>query len=372
MLDTQPEEAFDRITRLVKVVLEMPMAVVSLVDRDRQWFKSKQGVKAAETPRNISFCTHTIQGTEPLIVNDAHADPRFANSPLVIGDPHIRFYVGVPLRSRDGYNVGALCSMDTKARDLSPEQITVLEDLARLIVDELELRVQASTDVLTGVMSRRAFKEQGDREIARAKRYGSPLSCALIDADYFKSINDTHGHGVGDLALKHLASICSRELRTSDCIGRIGGEEFAIMLPETDLATAMEVSERLRKIIASSPLEVNGTKIKITASIGVAQYAEVDEELRRPAQQRRFRDVRREEQRTQSRRLLHGQGNQPAGAEARTVRTNDPGACQARTPARTATADQHGRRRKESAADDPLVRLLAEPLLAAFISLPLR
>jgi diguanylate cyclase (GGDEF)-like protein len=275
VLDTQPEEAFDRITRLVKIVLEMPMAVVSLLDRDRQWFKSTQGIKASETPRNISFCTHTIQSTEPLIVNDAHIDPRFANSPLVIGDPHIRFYVGVPLRSRDGYNVGALCSMDTRARDLSPEQVTVLEDLGRLIVDELELRVQASTDVLTGVMSRRAFTEQGDREVARAKRYGSPLSCALIDADYFKSVNDSYGHGVGDLALKHLASVCSQELRTSDCVGRIGGEEFAIMLPDTDLASAIEVSERVRKAIASTPLVTNGRSIRLTASIGVAECAPV-------------------------------------------------------------------------------------------------
>jgi len=275
VLDTQPEEVFDRITRLVKVVLEMPMAVVSLVDRDRQWFKSRQGVKASETPRNISFCTHTIQGAKPLIVNDAHADPRFANSPLVTGDPHIRFYVGVPLRSRDGYNVGALCSMDTKVRDLSPEQITVLEDLARLIVDELELRIQASTDSLTGVMSRRAFDEQAEREIARACRYGSSLSCLLIDADHFKSVNDTYGHGIGDLALKHLASICSRELRISDCLGRIGGEEFAIMLPETDLGTAIEVAERLRKAIASTPLDAGGGRtVKLTASIGVAAYSE--------------------------------------------------------------------------------------------------
>jgi diguanylate cyclase (GGDEF)-like protein len=274
LLDTPPDEAFDRIARLVKVVLETPMAVVSLVDRERQWFKSKQGMKVSETPRNASFCTHTIQSTKPLIVNDAHADPRFANSPMVVGDPHVRFYVGVPLRSRDGYNVGSLCSMDTKARVLNPEQIIVLEDLARLIVDEFELRVQASTDVLTGVMSRRAFNEQGDREIARTKRYGSPLSCVLIDADYFKSVNDTYGHGAADLALKHLASICSRELRTADSLGRIGGEEFAIMLPDTDLATAMEFSERLRKIIAASPLALNGTKIRITASIGVAQYAE--------------------------------------------------------------------------------------------------
>jgi diguanylate cyclase (GGDEF)-like protein len=274
VLDTAPEQAFDRITRLVKVVLEMPMVVVSLVDRDRQWFKSKQGVAAPETPRNISFCTHTIQGTKPLIVNDAHADPRFANSPLVTGDPHIRFYVGVPLRSRDGYNVGALCSMDTKVRDLSVEQINVLEDLARLIVDELELRIEASTDSLTGVMSRRAFNEQANREIGRANRYGSPLSCALIDADHFKSVNGSYGHGVGDRALQHIASICNKALRTSDYIGRIGGEEFAVMLPETDLATAMEVAERLRKAIASNPLEVAGTRIKLTASIGVATYSD--------------------------------------------------------------------------------------------------
>ena len=274
VLDTRPEEAFDRITRLVKVVLEMPMAVVSLVDRDRQWFKSKQGVRASETPRNISFCSHTIQGTKPLIVNDAHTDPRFAASPLVTGEPHIRFYIGVPLRSRDGYNVGALCSMDTKARDISPEQVGVLEDLARLIVDELELRIQASTDGLTGAMSRCAFNEQADREIARANRYGSPLSCALVDADHFKAINDTYGHGVGDLALKHLASICNKELRTSDSVGRIGGEEFAILLPETDMATAMAVAERLRKAIASTPLDAGGAKIELTASIGVAEYSQ--------------------------------------------------------------------------------------------------
>lgn len=275
VLDTRPEEAFDRITRLIKVVLEMPMVVVSLVDRDRQWFKSKQGIRVAETPRNFSFCAHTIEGTKPLIVNDAHTDPRFANSPLVTGEPHIRFYAGVPLRSRDGYNVGALCSMDTKVRELRPEQITVLEDLARLIVDELELRIQASTDALTGVMSRRAFNAQADREIARANRYGSPLSCALVDADRFKSINDTYGHGVGDLALKHLASICSKELRTSDCVGRVGGEEFAIMLPETDLGTALEVAERLRKVIASTPLDAgDGRMIGLTASVGVAAYSE--------------------------------------------------------------------------------------------------
>jgi diguanylate cyclase (GGDEF)-like protein len=269
VLDTDPEEAFDKITRLVKTLLDMPMAVVSLVDSDRQWFKSRQGVAHAETPRNISFCTHTIQDARPLIVTDARADPRFANSPLVVGEPYVRFYVGVPLRSRDGHNVGALCSMDTKVRHLSPEQIHLLENLACLVVDELELRVRAFTDSLTGVMSRRSFIEQAGREIARSKRYGKPLSCAVVDADRFKSINDTYGHGVGDFVLKKLAAICTTELRTCDYIGRIGGEEFGVILPETDFATACEAAERLRGIIEKTAIEAAGTTINITASIGV-------------------------------------------------------------------------------------------------------
>jgi GAF domain-containing protein len=146
ILDSAPEEAFDRITRVAKSVLGMPMVAVSLVDQDRQWFKSKQGFDATETRRDISFCTHTIQDTKPLIVRDALEDPRFANSPLVQDSPHIRFYAGVPLRTKDGHNIGALCSMDIKPRDLSVEQITLLQDLARIVVDELELRLLAGTD----------------------------------------------------------------------------------------------------------------------------------------------------------------------------------------------------------------------------------
>jgi diguanylate cyclase (GGDEF)-like protein len=272
VLDTEPEEAFDKITHLVKSILAMPMAVVSLVDRDRKWFKSRQGMADAETPRNISFCTHTIQGSRPLIVTDAHAGPRFSNSPLVVGEPHIRFYVGVPLRSRDGYNIGALCSMDTKVRHLSAEQIKLLEGLASLVVDELELRVRASTDSLTGVMSRRSFGEQAAREIARSNRHGEPLSCALIDIDHFKTINDTYGHGVGDLALKNLAKICSAALRACDYIGCIGGEEFAILLPATDLPTALEVAERLRIAIETAAIEAADSRINITARIGVAGF----------------------------------------------------------------------------------------------------
>jgi hypothetical protein len=128
ILDTEPEEAFDRITRLARTVLDMPMVLVSLVDAHRQWFKSRQGVTQSETPREISFCTHAIKSPEPLLITDAQADPRFACSPLVTGEPYIRFYVGVPLRTRDGHAVGTLCAMDTKVRKLRGDQVRLLED----------------------------------------------------------------------------------------------------------------------------------------------------------------------------------------------------------------------------------------------------
>jgi GAF domain-containing protein len=106
VLDTPPEEAFDRITRLARMVLQLPIVLVSLIDRERQWFKSRQGLAATETPRSMSFCTHAIQRDVPMIVQDACADPRFQDNPLVVGDPGIRFYLGVPLRTPDGHNSG--------------------------------------------------------------------------------------------------------------------------------------------------------------------------------------------------------------------------------------------------------------------------
>jgi diguanylate cyclase (GGDEF)-like protein len=272
VLDTGPEEAFDRITRVVKNALQMPMVIVSFVAEDRQWFKAKQGLKVNETRRDISFCHHTIGGVGPFIVNDALADPRFAENPLVLGEPHIRFYIGVPLRTRDGYNIGSLCSMDTKVRRLSDAQLEIMEDLAKLVVDELELRLLASTDSLTGALNRRSFDDQTNREIERANRYGNSLSCAVIDIDHFKWINDSYGHSVGDAVIQRVISIFRSELRASEYIGRIGGEEFAVIFPETPLREAVQIAERIRTLIAATAIDESGHKIRVTVSIGVAGY----------------------------------------------------------------------------------------------------
>jgi GAF domain-containing protein len=140
ILDSEPEEIFDQITRLALNTLQMPMAVISLMDHDRQWFKSRHGVDAIQTPRHYSFCTHTIQDSRPLIVTDSHADQRFSASPLVTGEPHVRSYVGVPLRTRDGFNIGALCSMDTEVRVFTDYQVSLMIDLSQSVIEEIERR----------------------------------------------------------------------------------------------------------------------------------------------------------------------------------------------------------------------------------------
>jgi len=140
VLDTVPEGVFDDLTELAALVCEAPIALISLVDEDRQWFKSKVGLSLEETPRDISFCTHAIMQDELFIVPDATKDPRFRHNPLVVDEPRIRFYAGMPLITRDGYTLGTLCINDRVPRELTLSQQQALRILARHIVRHLELR----------------------------------------------------------------------------------------------------------------------------------------------------------------------------------------------------------------------------------------
>lgn len=269
VLDTPQEESFDRITRLAASVMQTPIVLVSLIDRDRQWFKARQGLDATETARDISFCTHAIQNQGPMIVRDAREDTRFRDNPLVRGEPWIRFYLGVPLRTPDGYNIGTLCAIDREPRDAAPTQVALLQDLARLIVDELELRQIATTDSLTGALTRRGFAQHAEQAMLRAERYHHPISCIVLDVDYFKSVNDRHGHATGDAVLSAVAAACRSIIRSVDIFGRLGGEEFAVMLPETDLAGAMRTAERMRQAIADVAMPIDAGTLRVTASFGV-------------------------------------------------------------------------------------------------------
>ncbi|MBA2461760.1 MAG: GAF domain-containing protein [Actinobacteria bacterium] len=144
VLDTPPDGAFDRITRLASLILETPIAIVSLVDHDRIWFKSTQGLDGLEQiDRDPGLCASAILADEAWVIEDAKSDPRALANPLVAGEFGLRFYAGTALRTHDGYNLGTLCVIDKKPRQLTEQQIHLLEDLAALVVDELELRLAA-------------------------------------------------------------------------------------------------------------------------------------------------------------------------------------------------------------------------------------
>ncbi len=149
IMDTLPEEAFDRITRLVARQLNVQFALISLLDEERQWFKSRVGLDVSETPRELAFCAYTIMQDEPFIVEDATNHPTFQNNPLVTGEPNVRFYAGVPLRTPDGYNLGTLCAIDTKARKISADELKSLADLAHIVVDALEHRRSTQQQLTT-------------------------------------------------------------------------------------------------------------------------------------------------------------------------------------------------------------------------------
>lgn len=137
ILDTPPEERFDRIAAFAAQEFGVPMALVSLVDRERQWFKSNFGLEARETPRDISFCGHAVTLSEPLVVPDALEDSRFADNPLVTGPPYVRFYAGAGLRLPYGHVVGTLCVMDRRPRAFDRLDVAVLCGLRDLVVEEL-------------------------------------------------------------------------------------------------------------------------------------------------------------------------------------------------------------------------------------------
>jgi two-component system, cell cycle sensor histidine kinase and response regulator CckA len=143
VLDTVPEEVFDDLTELAARICEAPIALISLIDEDRQWFKAKVGVTLNETSRDISFCSHAIKQHDLFIIPDATQDERFANNPLVTSDPKIRFYAGAPLITPDGYALGSLCVIDKVPRELRLEQKQALRVLARHVMTQLELRRHA-------------------------------------------------------------------------------------------------------------------------------------------------------------------------------------------------------------------------------------
>lgn len=408
ILDSLPEEAHVRITRLAAKTFNVPIAAISLIEGDKLWFKAHIGNAYNEISRKLTFCAHAICQDEVFVVEDATKDPRFSDNPYVTGAPHLRFYAGAPLRASGGLNLGTVNILDTKPRTITDDERESLADLAAMVIDSFEmrqllnranaaerrfidameslpngfvlydkddrlvicneryreiyaesakyivpgasfeeiirngvengqypdaigneeawiaerlemhqnpgepieqhlpgdtwLRVQerrtsegglvgfrfditelkrqerelirlAWTDSLTDAMNRHRFMDLAGKEVERARRRNSELSLLLLDADHFKQINDKYGHAAGDAILKGLVERWTRSLRSHDLIGRIGGEEFSILLPEANAANAIRTANRLRKEIAEVPFAFEGQLLRVTVSIGVATLA---------------------------------------------------------------------------------------------------
>ncbi len=289
ILETALEERFERVTRLASRLIGVPIAAITLVDGGRQWFKSIQGLDTTETPREISFCAHTILGDGPLVVEDATKDERFFDNPLVTGGPSIRFYAGYPVHAPDGQKIGALCVIDKQPRQLTPSQMEDLVDLAAMVDVEIKSKqlavaqmrmneelAAAKRAVLVDPLTRLWNRAGGEEFLARqhqvAVQNKEKFCIAMADIDHFKKINDTYGHSAGDEVLREVARRILRGIRSEDFACRMGGEEFLIVIADPFAADALKVAQKVREMIRSTAIVSEGHAITVTISMGMASF----------------------------------------------------------------------------------------------------
>lgn len=297
VLDSESEQSFDDLLLVATAICGTPMAAVSLIDADRQWFKARVGIGVPQTPRDESFCAHALERPDQVLhVPDASADPRFADYPAVTGADHVRFYAGAPLLSSDGYALGALCVVGRQPAVLTPVQEGALRALSRQASRLLEMRritaelerqfserqwyeqqlaryhaeleaghadlvEQTRTDPLTGLHNRRALAAALDKALE-----APPVSVALLDLDHFKAINDMQGHAEGDRVLVAVAGLLRGHVAGQGLVTRHGGEEFVLLLPGTAADQARLQCELLREQVALLPFG-----FPVSVSIGLAQ-----------------------------------------------------------------------------------------------------
>ena len=274
-----------------------PVTFVSLVDADRDFYLSAHGLgEPLRSTRELTgrtFCHHALVSGEALILEDVTQWPVFCDVPTV-GSLGVRAYAGVPLRTEDGDVLGSFCAVDFKPKQWTEQDIEVLVELAHSALREIRLRQAlqnadalnqqllaqlqkvdelnrtlselATTDALTGLANRRAFDHSLQLELAIVERRATPLSLLMLDVDHFKRINDTLGHEAGDKVLLSMAQLLSGCARVIDVVARVGGEEFAVILPNTDAQGALEVAERMRIAVAQAHWLGHPTTISLGAA----------------------------------------------------------------------------------------------------------
>lgn len=290
VMDTPINPVFERITRITKQMFGVPVVAISIIDSERQWFKSTQGMNVCENDLSSSFCSHAILQDDVFVVPDSLKDPRFADNPCVEADPFVRFYAGCPVQTQDGYKIGTLCIIDSKPREFTEEQLTSLRDMASLVQDELQkyhikhtqLEVIKELDKakraklidgLTGVWNREGT-EINLREnmlLAQAQKYN--LVVGIYDIDNFKHVNDTYGHNAGDAVIREICKTMVINLDDNDIIGRWGGEEFVIIAKiNTNTDEVLKRIDNARAQVCATTVAFEDKQISVSITVGLTIF----------------------------------------------------------------------------------------------------
>ena len=282
LLDTPHEERFDQYTRLVADVLNVPTVLVSLVDEQRQWFKSVVGLDCRETARSDAFCDYALY-EDFLEVPDATQDPRFKDNRLVTGAPYIRFYAGAVLFGPTRQPLGTLCVIDSRPRRLSKRDKTRLIAFARLVEQELDQQSRFKTwaqniqhdalhDAITGLPESGLLEEHLTRTLAEAAASGQAVAVAELRLTNFDALTTLEGRRGGDQILKTITSRLRQCVRPADQIGRLGPDRIAVIIPS--LSDAQATLGRVRRLVDSliAPVEINSASRPVRIAAGVSQY----------------------------------------------------------------------------------------------------
>ena len=269
LLDSAPETNFNSVAQLAAKLTGASMSLISLIDSDRQWFKACFGCDLAETSRDQAFCAHAILGHDELfVVPDTHKDPRFADNPLVLGSPRIRFYAGQPLVNPEGMALGTLCVLDPQPRDLSDDQRYTLQVLAASLMTTLELRRSTRIDPVTCLLNRAAFDTALEEALSRLKRTRCPFFLLQLELDGVTELAARDGTEAADQLLRDVGRTLIPLLDETDVAARIESGRFAIL---TGVRTDTTVLVSRIRCAVTEALVVRGAPV--TASIGVVAFS---------------------------------------------------------------------------------------------------
>lgn len=286
------EERFDRITRLAKRIFDVPIAVVSLVTANTQWFKSCQGLTVSETTREVSFCGHAILGEDTFIIPDTHKDKNFSDNPLVVNEPHIRFYAGHPVRL-NSVKLGTLCIIDQRPRRFQADDFDTLKSLALWVENELKLSLYTASqkelmermgtlkrkvliDTVTGCWNQRGLDKLLYNELERSHRENKPVSMLLVDVEAVVQSQKSISGQTQDNIIKEVAQSIRGAIRSHDIVGKLGGYQFLIFLSNCEKDMCEVLTQRILRNIAIKRFKTEDETIQLAARIGMTSNQSTD------------------------------------------------------------------------------------------------